>query len=698
MSQRHIRSTGAEASIRGRMPQSLPKHWARKKCPNPFAGNRPYGCFAQNGADTYFSLVPNFATRSPDTYFMDEADPIMEPKRIKLCCRQQRLTMQAASKSSVALLCMLAVVFSGCANLRDPADSNSVGAPAQSYPVPETHPLQSSATATADLSAVDTLQARPTAAPQIDSSGSAPVTAPATTDQQIQLVSDTGQSEGGGRYQARQFPNGSGWQGQLPSPSYTVPPSGNTSPYGTPQTIAPPGGTVQPNPRPGSGSAYASPPGYSSPPGPTVPPSYGSPPGYSSQPNGPAGSALGPPVASGPPSMPAPTPYPNAAPYSNLPPGMTGNEIFPPTPVAPPLPAVREADLVINGYPARTGRLMFGGAVNSSAGVTGQITIDERNFDITRFPRSFQDLVSGTAFRGAGQTLRVEAVPGSQFQRYTAQFADPNLLGYLPISMSVSGFLYDRRFDDWDEERAGGRLAFGYRITPDLSLSAGVSAQNVEISNLRIAGLPEFEEVRGDNDLYSGEISLRHDTRDSPIQPSQGHYLELTFEETFGSFDYAKFDTEYRTYFLLGQRADGSGKQTLSYALRAGFSGEETPIFENFFAGGYATMRGFEFRGASPTIAGVEVGGRFQFLNTVEYMFPLTADDAFRGVAFVDFGTVEREIEMDAEDFRVAPGVGLRVAIPMLGPAPLAFDFAFPVAKAATDEERIFSFYMSVIR
>jgi outer membrane protein insertion porin family len=34
----------------------------------------------------------------------------------------------------------------------------------------------------------------------------------------------------------------------------------------------------------------------------------------------------------------------------------------------------------------------------------------------------------------------------------------------------------------------------------------------------------------------------------------------------------------------------------------------------------------------------------------------------------------------------------------MLGPAPLAFDFAYPVAKADTDNTRIFSFYMSLIR
>ncbi len=57
-----------------------------------------------------------------------------------------------------------------------------------------------------------------------------------------------------------------------------------------------------------------------------------------------------------------------------------------------------------------------------------------------------------------------------------------------------------------------------------------------------------------------------------------------------------------------------------------------------------------------------------------------------------------KNVEINADQYRVAPGLGLRVAIPMLGPAPLAFDFAYPVTKADTDQTRLFSFYMSLIR
>lgn len=488
-----------------------------------------------------------------------------------------------------------------------------------------------------------------------------------------------------GRYVARQFPqefgSPAGGVDNLPPPSvYQVQPGvQNPGGYQPPPTYQPP--TFQSAPQ----TAY-----------PASPPSSGVyvPPG-------------GVPVGQPQPGFADPGMDPSAVPF--YPGGPVAESIYGPqgaidpysgAPTAPPafVPNTRMADLELTGVPARTGRIMVGGAVNSDAGLMGQITVDERNFDIMRWPTSFQDFANGTAFRGAGQTFRVEAVPGSIFKRYTVSFADPNLLGYLPISLGVSGFLYDRRFQDFDEERLGGRVSFGYRVTPDLSVSTGVTGQNVKIHRPRILGVQPLDDVLGDNELYNAEFRLTHDTRDSPFQPSEGHFFEFGYERAFGDFDYNRFDIENRNYFLVAQRADGSGKQTLSYGTRLGFSGKDTPMFENYFAGGYSTMRGFDFRGAGPVIGDVQVGGRFQWLNSLEYMFPITADDAFRGVAFVDFGTVERDIEIKKDNFRVAPGVGVRIAIPMLGPAPLAFDFAFPVAKATGDQERIFSFYMSAIR
>ena len=69
------------------------------------------------------------------------------------------------------------------------------------------------------------------------------------------------------------------------------------------------------------------------------------------------------------------------------------------------------------------------------------------------------------------------------------------------------------------------------------------------------------------------------------------------------------------------------------------------------------------------------------------------------GVLFTDFGTVEEDIELNSENFRVAPGVGLRVYVPALGiGAPLALDWAFPVSDASGDVGQTFSFSFGLNR
>ncbi|MHB8974389.1 MAG: BamA/OMP85 family outer membrane protein [Pirellulaceae bacterium] len=341
---------------------------------------------------------------------------------------------------------------------------------------------------------------------------------------------------------------------------------------------------------------------------------------------------------------------------------------------------------------ARTGRFMFGAGINSDAGVTGQITVDERNFDLFGFPRKLSDIWSGEAWRGAGQGFRLEAMPGNRVQRYLVSFTEPYLFS-TPIGLNVSGYLFDRGYYDWDENRVGGRLGLSYRLTPDLSLAGSLRMEDVDITDPRVLGVPELDAVLGSNDLYSARFTLRHDTRDLPFLPTEGHLIEMSFEQAFGEFDYPRAEVDYRRYFLIRERPDGSGRHVLSANLSAGFSGEDTPLFENYFAGGFSTLRGFAFRGASPVVDTVTVGGRFRMLGSFEYMLPLTADDMIRAVAFVDYGTVEQEITIQADNFRVAPGFGFRISVPALGPAPLAFDFAFPVAKADTDDTQVFSFF-----
>jgi outer membrane protein insertion porin family len=349
---------------------------------------------------------------------------------------------------------------------------------------------------------------------------------------------------------------------------------------------------------------------------------------------------------------------------------------------------------------AQTGRIMLGVAVNSDAGLVGQILLDEQNFDWTRPPTSWDDFVSGRAWRGAGQHFRLEAAPGTEVQRYLASFTEPYLFN-TPVSLGLSGSFFTRRYRDWDEQRTGGRVSLGYQwVENDLSMAASYRGEEVKISNpaTPTAPLPELEEIVGDNTIHGFKYTVANDTRDSAFLATEGHFLQLELEQVLGSFTYPRVVADARQYLLLSERPDHSGRHVVTLSTRLGFTGDDTPIFENFFAGGFSTLRGFEFRGASPFKNGIQVGGEFMWINTVEYLFPLTADDMIHGVAFCDFGTVEENVTINSGNFRAAPGLGLRITVPAMGPAPIALDFAFPVAKAETDETQVFSFNIGLQR
>jgi outer membrane protein insertion porin family len=352
-------------------------------------------------------------------------------------------------------------------------------------------------------------------------------------------------------------------------------------------------------------------------------------------------------------------------------------------------------DVNIDVSEGRTGRLMFGVGVNSNQGVIGSLTLQEDNFDILRPPLSWADVVNGQAWRGGGQQFRLEAMPGVQVSRYLFSWTDPFFLRS-DFSLGVSGFYYNRFFRDWTEDRLGGRLALGYVLSRDWSANTALRLENVDIRNIPAGAPVALTSVAGDNFLSTISGTLKYDTRDNAFIPTRGHFVDFTYEQGFGEFTYPRIDVAGAQYFTTYERPDGFGKHLLTFSGQLGWTGDDTPIFERYYAGGYSSFRGFAFRGVTPIQNNVEVGGNWMVLGTAEYMVPLTADDNIRAVVFSDFGTVEPDVTLD--QFRVSAGFGFRLVIPAMGPAPLAFDFAWPILKEDFDRERVFSFYIGFTR
>jgi outer membrane protein insertion porin family len=383
--------------------------------------------------------------------------------------------------------------------------------------------------------------------------------------------------------------------------------------------------------------------------------------------------------------------------------GSPNNPLFAPTPQGDPFATnlqARPGQLDLDYYlkEARTGRLMFGVGVNSSTGLVGSIVFEEQNFDLFRPPTSLQDVWDGTAWRGAGQTFRVEAMPGTEVSRYTVSWNDPYLF-HTNWSLGVSGYYYQHYYLDWTEDRAGGRVTVGRQLAPEWSVTSTLRLECVRIEDVYVPTPEILREVEGDNFLSTVRSTIAYDTRDMPFMPGEGHRVQFTYEQAFGQFNYPRFELDARQYFTLYQRPDGGGRQILTVGGMTGWTGDDTPIFERFFAGGFQSFRGFAFRGVSPVAAtnpDVYIGGQFMAVGTVEYQVPLLANSMVSLVTFSDFGTVEDGVTLGG--FRCSVGAGFRVALPMLGPVPLAFDFAVPVVKQQTDITQVFSFYVGLNR
>ncbi len=352
-------------------------------------------------------------------------------------------------------------------------------------------------------------------------------------------------------------------------------------------------------------------------------------------------------------------------------------------------------DVYVRVKETRTGQFMVGGGVNSNAGLNGSIVLNERNFDITRFPTSWEDFRMGRAFRGAGQELRLEAVPGTIFQRYSATFREPYLFD-TRFGNTDSAYFFNRQYLEYTENRVGGRFTLDRQFDPIWRASLTTRVEGVEVKNVPYYAPPAISDFVGWHFLLGMRAGITRDSRDSFIFPTTGSVFDAGVEQVLGDYAFPIGTAEYTKFFSSKylQREDGSGKHVLAVRSQVGFEGGNAPVYERFFAGGFRSLRGFTFRGVGPNENGLFTGGTFSFLNSVEYQFPLLPNDKIFFVTFLDHGTVENSVEI--KNYRVSAGFGFRLVVPALGPLPIALDFAFPINKAPWDNRQLFSFYVGL--
>jgi outer membrane protein insertion porin family len=363
-------------------------------------------------------------------------------------------------------------------------------------------------------------------------------------------------------------------------------------------------------------------------------------------------------------------------------------------------------DLLVEVSEAKTATFNIGAGVNSNGGLGANITYEQRNFDIAAWPQDFGEFFSDRALVGAGQQFRATFEPGTEQTNASMRFFEPYLFDQ-PYNFGAEAYLRDRRRDDFDETRAGGRLTFGKRFDYIHSASISLRAEDVKIHDIDFYNefldgqsirAPDINDAKGHSTLTSVGLQLRRDTTNRGVLPAKGTTTTFGWE-SFGALggdaQFQKVSASWDAFITLGEDLL-ERKTILNLHADAGYLFNDAPFFERYYGGGIGNVRGFQFRGISPRggLAEDAIGGDFTLAATAEIGFPL-AGDSFRGVVFTDAGTVEEDFEITR--IRSSVGAGIRLIIPMLGQAPLAIDFAYPLSRKDEDDTQVISFSFGIM-
>ena len=145
------------------------------------------------------------------------------------------------------------------------------------------------------------------------------------------------------------------------------------------------------------------------------------------------------------------------------------------------IPATR--DLLVQVDEAKTASFNVGAGINSNGGVGGNLTFEQKNFDIKDVPQSLGDIFTDRAFIGAGQDFRASLEPGTQQTNASLRFTEPYILDQ-PFSLTTEAYYRDRVRENYDDDRLGGRVSLGHRFDYVYSGVLTLRGEDVNIRNI----------------------------------------------------------------------------------------------------------------------------------------------------------------------------------------------------------------------
>lgn len=269
----------------------------------------------------------------------------------------------------------------------------------------------------------------------------------------------------------------------------------------------------------------------------------------------------------------------------------------------------------------------------------------------------------------------------------------------------------------FDTKTYSGGMNFGIPISEYRFINAGISYESTEINTNPFFLDPiirDFLALEGNKyDIVRVTSSFSYDTRNAAIFPDRGvlHRIRGQVALPGGDLRYFKIDYDARIFIPLIRNYTLLLKGRVGYGDAYGDT-SELPFFENFFAGGPRTVRGYEENSLGPEDSfGRARGGNISLVGNAEVIIPVPFLEDFKSVrlsGFLDAGNVygtdtlffqdtttgrvfaeDKDDEFNLRDLRMSVGIS---GIWMSPFGLLSVSFAQPFRDQLGDELQKFQF------
>ena len=319
---------------------------------------------------------------------------------------------------------------------------------------------------------------------------------------------------------------------------------------------------------------------------------------------------------------------------------------------------------------------------SQSGGVTFQLDLTQNNF------------------MGTGNRVKAALSRSETRDSYSLGYTDPYFTEN-GVSQGVSAYYRETKYDDrnvsnYVTDAYGATLNYSYPVDETKRVSAGLNVDNTTVRGGRFLGISNAQEIIDDGGTvedftgdFEGRTGFKNDyqtynlllgwdysTLDRPVFPTKG--MSHTVDATIGLGDssYQKLVYRGNVYYPLYKDWIARGYTKLGY-------GNDLPFYENFYAGGYGSVRGYESSTLGPKSQSYydainkdvryakdeEVGGNALVSFGTELILPMPFKgdwaDQVRPVLFAEGGQVFDTSDKEDRTF-VNPSTGEDTDVPLL--------------------------------